>query len=132
MKRSTLVLATLCLTTAALFAGPTSARGAEPRGGRFDHQVAAAQQRHDLQAGQGHQHNGNGRRHSHRHNGNGGYGNSNSPLGYSGYGYGYDYGNGFGYGGYGGLYRAPVYGNPANSFAPAGAFGFGPGALFGW
>jgi hypothetical protein len=25
----------------------------------------------------------------------------------------------------------PVYGNPANSFAPAGAL-FGPGAIFGW
>jgi hypothetical protein len=25
-----------------------------------------------------------------------------------------------------------VMGNPANSFAPAGAYGFGPGAIFGW
>jgi hypothetical protein len=25
-----------------------------------------------------------------------------------------------------------LMGNPANSFAPAGAFGFGPGAIYGW
>jgi len=25
-----------------------------------------------------------------------------------------------------------LMGNPANSFVPAGAFGFGPGAIYGW
>jgi hypothetical protein len=57
----------------------------------------------------------------------------------------YGYGN-YGYGGYGGYnqyyrnsifgdryyYSGPVYGNPYNSFVPASAFGFGPGAIFGW
>jgi hypothetical protein len=43
------------------------------------------------------------------------------------------YGGGSNYGGLNYGYNRPVvYGNPANSFAPAGAFGFGPGAIFGW
>jgi hypothetical protein len=41
-------------------------------------------------------------------------------------------GTGYGTGLYGGYDRPVVYGNPAHSFVPAAAFGFGPGAIYGW
>lgn len=44
------------------------------------------------------------------------------------YGYGYGYGSPYRYGGYGYMNS----GFPGNSFANPAAFGFGPGAIFGW
>ncbi len=64
-------------------------------------------------------------RHHHHHH-NGGYGRSTYP-----YGYGYypviAYPS-YGYGGYG-YYNSGI---PAASFANPTAYGFGPGAIFGW
>lgn len=64
-------------------------------------------------------------RHHHHHH-NGGYGRSSYP-----YGYGYypviAYPS-YGYGGYG-YYNSGI---PAASFANPTAYGFGPGAIFGW
>ena len=65
----------------------------------------------------------------HHHHGSS-YGRSSYP--YGGYGYGgypaYGYRNYGGYGGYG-YYNSGI---PAASFANPTAYGFGPGAVFGW
>lgn len=71
-----------------------------------------------------------GSRHRHHHHHNGSYGRSSYP--YRGYGYypviAYP---SYGYGGYGdyGYYNSGI---PAASFASPTAYGFGPGAIFGW
>ena len=136
MKRLLLTLATAallaCPISSASAAGPVKNHGAA---GKAFQGANFAGQHH----GNGHHH-ANGRPHTHQpfgFNGNGrgyqnGFGSYGVPvIGYRTEGVGFGFGGYGGYGGYGyGGY--PVYGNPANSFAPAGAFGFGPGAIFGW
>lgn len=78
--------------------------------------------------GNGNVNNGNVNNGRHHHHHGGSYGRSSYP-----YGYGYPtvvYPS-YGYGGYGG-YGYYNSGIPAASFANPTAYGFGPGAIFGW